>query len=98
MIMEVDIKRVEIPNDDGSYTVKVTPAPWSGITNTFEMRMSRDQFRRYLVWKSNNTQLIQNVFPELPADQREGLLSGIGPEDWKDMMSEPEEDDDKPVD
>jgi len=33
-------------------------------------------------------ELIQNVFPQLSADQREMLMTGIPPEEQEEMMNE----------
>jgi hypothetical protein len=36
-------------------------------------------------------ELIQDVFPNLTADEREFIKTGITPEDWNEMVGETEE-------
>ena len=38
----------------------------------------------------NGINLIQNIMPELTADQREFLMSGITAEEWKEAFGEEE--------
>lgn len=47
----------------------------------------------YLAWKDGlDTRFVQDAFPELSADDREFLLTGVTPEEWAAML--PVEDDD----
>jgi hypothetical protein len=71
------------------WTVTVTPPPWSGFSGS-SIELTEDQFERYKSW-INDGGLIQNVFPELSATQREVLLSGIGDEDFQTMADDEEE-------
>lgn len=48
-----------------------------------DMTLTVDQLRRVDRW-ANGEGLIQNMLPELTADQREQLLSGLTPEQWPD--------------
>lgn len=43
-------------------------------------------FPKYVMWKDKQT-LIQDVFPELNADEREFLISGWTPSEWNKMMA-----------
>lgn len=46
----------------------------------------------YLAWKYNRRLLVQDAFPHLSADDREFLLTGATPEEWKEAFGEEEED------
>jgi hypothetical protein len=60
----------------------------SGNMNTMDIPISEDHLR---LWQSG--QMIQDVMPNITADQREFILSGITPEEWdeafKDFDTEP---------
>ena len=43
--------------------------------------------KRMEAWANGNG-LIQDVFPELSADEREYILTGISPEEWDSMFSD----------
>jgi hypothetical protein len=73
------------------YRVTVTPPVWSGFESGSSVDLTIDQYERYLRWLGGGFQ-IQEALPELNADQREILMSGIGPQDW-DQMKKFEEDD-----
>lgn len=50
---------------------------------------------KYLNWTRGNIPgLIQDIFPELSADDREFLMTGITPEEWDDIFGEPEAEED----
>ena len=53
-------------------------SPWSGISHTMEIDVTVKQI---LAWKSGA--LIQNAMPQLTADEREFIMTGIMPEEWK---------------
>lgn len=57
-------------------------SPLTGKVNTMEIPVTDEQLRR---WKEDR-ELIQNVMPELTADQREFLISGYTPEDWATLF------------
>lgn len=59
---------------------------YSGKFNTMDLPITEEQIAR---WQSGT--LIQNAFPNLNADQREFLMTGILPEEWDVMF--PDEDD-----
>ena len=42
-------------------------------------------FPKYVMWKENK-KLIQNVFPELNAEEREFLISGWTPAEWNEKI------------
>ena len=40
-------------------------------------------------WKEQHSRpFIQNAFPDLNADEREFLLTGINPKEWNNLMKE----------
>jgi hypothetical protein len=43
-------------------------------------------FPKYVMWKEKKN-LVQDVFPELNADEREFLISGWTPAEWTEMMA-----------
>ena len=48
-----------------------------------DMEVSQEAYQK---WVSGT--LIQNAFPELPADERERLITGICPPCWTKMFAE----------
>lgn len=58
---------------------------FSGNENTREIDVTPEQIAR---WKGG--ELIQNVMPHLSGDDREFLISGITPEEWKSYFGEEE--------
>ncbi len=65
---------------DGNFVVRVTPPAITGFSSS-EIKLTADQFRRFNLWLGGGL-LIQDVFPDLAAWQREILQTGIGPGDW----------------
>ena len=53
----------------------------SGKTNTMELDITNEQLVKY-----DNGELIQNVFPNMDANEREFLISGITPKEWLDAF------------
>jgi hypothetical protein len=58
-------------------------SPVSGKTTTMEIDVTPDQLYR---WRYG--QLIQNAMPNLSADEREFILTGITPEEWDSVFGE----------
>jgi hypothetical protein len=52
-------------------------SPVTGKTNTMELDITEEQLRK---WKQGA--LIQKIMPNLTADQREFLMTGMTSEDW----------------
>jgi uncharacterized NAD-dependent epimerase/dehydratase family protein len=55
----------------------------TGIEHTLEVDVTDSQLRE---WESGV--VIQRAMPELSADMREFLITGITPEEWKEHMEE----------
>lgn len=53
----------------------------SGKTNTREIAVTEEQIAR---WKGG--ELIQNAMPNVNADDREFLMTGITPEEWLEQF------------
>ena len=57
--------------------------------NTMELPISQEHLDMY---DTVGGILVQNAFPNLDKEQREFLLSGITPQEWKDTFGEDEDD------
>jgi hypothetical protein len=55
----------------------------SGNTSAMEIDVSQDQLDAWL-----NGALIQNAMPNLNADEREFIMTGITPNEWDAMFGE----------
>jgi hypothetical protein len=55
----------------------------SGNTNTREIAITETQYNNWI-----SGMLIQNAMPNLSADDREFLISGITPEEWDEHFKE----------
>lgn len=53
-------------------------SPFSHTRNTIDLDITAEQLARY----ENGEELIQNVFPNLSAEHREFIKTGITPEEW----------------
>jgi hypothetical protein len=60
----------------------------SGVVHTMDIPCTPDQLNLY----ESGTVLIQNAMPDVPAELREFVISGITPNEWKTMFSHLEED------
>ena len=57
----------------------------SGNTNVMDIDITTDQF---LSWIDGS--LIQDVMPNISADEREFIMTGITPDEWDAMFGEDE--------
>jgi hypothetical protein len=64
-----------------SIAVETPHCEWCGKTSTVMVNADR-----YEAWCGGK--LVQLAFPDMPADQRELLISGTHPECWKQMCAE----------
>ena len=55
----------------------IRTSPFSGNTNSMEIEVTQEQLSSW-----ENGTLIQNAIPNLSADEREFIMSGITPEEW----------------
>lgn len=88
---EIAMALMVAPNtaQPGTCTVYQT-SPLTGTDNSMSLPVS---YHDVLDWaQGNRPGLIQNVFPELNADQREFLMTGYTPEDWAKIFPPGEED------
>ena len=58
-------------------------SPFSNKENTMELDITPEQLARY----QQGNELIQNVFPNLPAEHREFIKTGITPEEWDTIFN-----------
>lgn len=58
----------------------------SGIENTLDLPVTPKQIDAYLM----EGKLIQDAMPNLTADQREFIMTGITPEEWDETFKENE--------
>ena len=52
-------------------------------SNTMELPVSQE---RIAAWMGGGGPMIQDAFPDLNVDQREFLMSGATPEEWKEVF------------
>lgn len=68
--------------------MKVTKtSPFTGNTHTLEIPCSPEQYNKWIAGEG----LIQNIMPEVPAELREFLMTGITPEEWDKFIGPGEE-------
>jgi len=61
-------------------------SPLTGQVNTREINVTHEQLA---TWEGGGK--IQDVMPHLKQDDREFLMTGFTPEDWKEMFGDEEE-------
>ena len=68
-------------------------SPFSGKQNCFVFEMTAEQREQYLMNEAREPgcKLIQEIFPELTADEREFLKTGLAPGEWEQLFPEDEE-------
>lgn len=59
---------------------------YSGVERTMEIPVTQKQLD---TWKGGA--LIQDAMPDLSADEREFLMSGITPEEWREIRPDEDE-------
>ena len=59
----------------------------SGVKNTLDIPITEEQLEEY----ARGAKLIQDIVPNLSADEREFLITGITPKEWDDTFKEVEE-------
>ena len=58
----------------------------SGKTHTLDLNVTLDQMERFEVRKITG-EYVQTIFPELPKEEREFILTGITPEEWNSTFN-----------
>lgn len=58
-------------------------SPWSGKSNSRDLPVTQEQMDRF----ARRETVIQNIFPNLSAGDREFILSGYTEDDWDEMFS-----------
>lgn len=58
-------------------------SPFTGVTHMREITVTEEQLQR---WRAG--ELIQNVMPNLSADDREFVMTGITAEEWDQAFGE----------
>lgn len=56
-------------------------SPFTGKTYTWDLDITRAQWE---AWQKGT--LIQNAMPQLNADQREFVMTGITPDEWDEFL------------
>jgi len=56
-------------------------SPFTGKVHSMEIDVTEEQVLRY-----NQGELIQRAFPNLTADEREFIKTGITPEEWEETF------------
>ena len=75
-----------------SLQMKITKtSPFTNTTNVMDINITQEQ---YLAWLDGT--LIQNAMPNISADEREFIMTGITPSEWEENFGEEEEDDGQP--
>jgi hypothetical protein len=81
----------KVSTDSLTGNVRVVFVSPSGRVTDKTLPMTEATFRSaHADWKDGT--LIQNAFPALDADDRELLMTGIGPKEWDEMFGEDPED------
>jgi len=62
-------------------------SPLTGKFNTMDLPVTPEQMARF---EQPNRPVIQAIFPDLTADQREFLMTGYTAEDWETMFADAE--------
>lgn len=63
----------------------------SGKSHSMNLDITDEQIRRFEAREDH----IQNIFPNLSAEEREFILTGITPEEWDAAFPEDDDDDDE---
>ena len=87
-MIDIGIKRELHPNEDGTFLLTVSPPSWSGFKPS-SITLSADQASRFRLWVISG-ELIQDVFPDLPASSREIIMTGIDPIQWDEAFGKDE--------
>ncbi|MBM4511706.1 hypothetical protein GS425_17295 [Rhodococcus hoagii] len=68
-------------------------SPFTGQTNAREINVAEEKI---IAWENTPRQqrpFVQDFFPELSADDREFILTGITPEEWEGLVPDESDED-----
>ena len=57
--------------------------PFNGQFNTMDINITREQYNRFIEGKEN----IQTIMPNITADEREFLISGLLPDEFDQLFN-----------
>lgn len=57
--------------------------PFNGQFNTIDINITREQYNRFIEGKEN----IQTIMPNITADEREFLISGLLPDEFDQLFN-----------
>jgi hypothetical protein len=57
----------------------------SGATNTLDLNVTQEQMERFEMRRITG-EYVQTIFPELPKEEREFILTGITPQEWNEIF------------
>ena len=61
----------------------------TGELHTMTLNTTQEKLHQWIIWnRGPGTPYIQDYFPELSAEEREFLLTGITPEFWDEIREE----------
>lgn len=63
----------------------IRTSPFSGVVHVRDINVTHQQMSRW-----QNGVLIQHAMPELTADEREFIMTGITPEEWDEAFGDTE--------
>jgi hypothetical protein len=58
---------------------------WSGKINTLAIAMTQEQYEELM---SPNHRHLQDLLPHCTPEQREFLISGVTPQEWRELTGE----------
>lgn len=79
-------KREVIENPDGTVMIRVTPHPMSGSREINFVGLSKAQFEKYQEWLKTGA-LLQDLLPDVSRENREVLMSGLGPKSFNQIFT-----------
>lgn len=90
--VELDGHKMSFPyfsvEDNLEELVSITTMPCFQCGKTSTLELPKEKMDEL---KKPGGALVQDIFPDMPASQRELLISGIHPECWDKIMSEPDD-------
>ena len=60
---------------------------FSGETNTLDLDVTQEQMERFEM-RLITGEYVQTIFPELPKEEREFILTGITPQEWDSIFKQ----------